>query len=198
MTNKNTSTSKKNDKSEKALAANTSKSTVKSDKKATTIDNATVSKSDIFTVEARDEAKSATIAAKELNEARKAAKKNNVDNSLVSATIRVNNKITKTAIIESALSIAASSISSCSITQIVAYIEKELNVKKFHYKRETNNASRVRCHVRDSLTESCTLDENDIIFFSATFVKLCKENKEYKTRLNTLIDQIKALDSKEV
>jgi len=114
----------------------------------------------------------------------KSQRENKVNNTLVTATIRVRQRITKTAIIEIALSIAARNVKSATCQQIESFIVNEVS-DSVYYKHESNVATRVRNHVRHAMKKLCIVDANDLIHFTDAFQKIVNDEKH--------IEQVKRL-----
>lgn len=119
----------------------------------------------------------------------KSQRENKVNNTLITATIRVRQRITKTAIIEIALSVAAQHVQTVSCQQIASYIETEI-ADSVYYKHESNIATRVRNHCRAAMKKLCIVDSNDLIHFTESFMKAVK-NDEHMNRVNALLKELK-------
>lgn len=119
-----------------------------------------------------------------------AQRENKVNNTLITATIYVRSRITKTATIEIALSVAAQHVSTCSCAQVADFINKELSVDSVSYKHESSNATRIRNHVRDAMSKLVICDANDMLHFTEKFAAICKD-ETHIARINALIAEIK-------
>ena len=118
-------------------------------------------------------------------------------------------KISKTSIVESALSCASASCvksDSMTCTQIASFIINNLNVKDCFHKRETNKSNdvlkatilRVRHHVVDTLKTHYKADKlyayiksSDSVQFTDKYRSFCKKYTLYKKRVSALIARVK-------
>lgn len=132
----------------------------------------------IFNKAAREKSQKATETKRALAASEKAAKKAKVDNSLITATIEVSSKLTKTALIEVAICSAAQHIASATIDQIEQFIAAEFNIEKYHYKRESCNAARIRAHVQKALDNRVQYDpETETLHFDEKLLTRVKDEK---------------------
>jgi hypothetical protein len=145
--------------------------------------------SSIFSAEETAAQASANKKERQAKALAKSQRENKVNNTLVTATIRVRQRITKTAIIEIALSVAATQIDHVSCQQVAAYIEKEI-ADNVRYKHESNIATRVRNHCRAAMKKLCIVDSNDIIHFTESFKNIATDPK-HAERVNALLSELK-------
>jgi len=116
------------------------------------------------------------------------------------------NQISKTSIVESALSCASAQSESFTVTQIATFIIKNLNVKDCFHKRELNKSKdvlkstilRVRHHVVDTLKTHHKADKlyaynksTDSVSFTEQYQEFCKTDKLYRKRISAMLAKIK-------
>jgi len=116
------------------------------------------------------------------------------------------NQISKTSIVESALSCASAQSESFTVTQIATFIIKNLNVKDCFHKRELNKSKdvlkstilRVRHHVVDTLKTHHKADKlyaynksTDSVSFTEQYQEFCKNDKLYRKRISAMLAKIK-------
>lgn len=158
---------------------------------------ATENKREFFSKEATENA----IAQKKIEKADKEARaiaastrSQNVNEKLIHASCYKSNALTKTAIIESAICVAARTIDTFSAQQIEAFISKTYALERVAYKLEATTAKRVIKHVKDCIKAYNSIyysvDENDIIHLSKACIQKCND-ASFKEQVNNIVNLLK-------
>ena len=156
--------------------------------------NASIARNDIFSKANRENAQNQVVAEIALKSARATAKKNNpFSNSLITATIYRQKKVTATGVIDLAMCVAfANNVNEVTVLQLVSFIEQELEVNGLHSTK--SNYDRVKEHLKSdskkhSMYSFCN-KTHTVTNVKSVVLKQCRSNKSFKTLINKVIAQV--------
>ena len=152
-------------------------------------DSSTATTHAIFNDERTKEVSALNAATRQAKALARSQRENKVNNVLVTATIRRRDAITKTAIIETALSVAAQTVTACTCQQVEQFIQEDMTREDSFYKHESSIVSRVRNHIRHAMKKLVSVDANDDITFHESFLKIVRDENHMK-RVRAIIAEV--------
>ena len=156
--------------------------------------NAVIARNDIFNKTNKEQAQAQVINDIALKSSKRTSKHNNAfSNSLITASIYRQQKVTATACIDLAMCCAfANNVNEVTVLQLTAFIEQSLDIKALA--RNKSNYDRIRDHLKDDSKKhslySFDMSTHTVCNVSSVVLKQCRNNKEFKSLVNTVIEQV--------